>query len=95
LAGSFDIVDSENEPCLWVSDWLSAEIRGWQINQAQMSAAYERIKDRLHFLSYDADGIKVGRRALGGPIETTFPDLPRPIPEPPTADLSVESGAVA
>ena len=92
IAGSFDVADSENEPCLWPADWISGEVRGWQVSQGRLSQAFNRISGRLYFLSYDDDGIKVGGCSLGGTEETSFPDLPRPMPEAPAEDLSTAAG---
>ncbi len=88
LGASFDVADSENEPCIWLADWLSGEIRKWIVAQATLSPAYETIKDRLQFIGYDEHGVKVSYRELGGEVEKSFPDLPRPMPQPPAADLS-------
>lgn len=88
LSASFDVADSENEPCIWLTDWLSGEIRNWIVAQSTLSSAYETIQDRLQFIGYDEDGVKVSYRGLGGEVEKTFPDLPRPMPQPPVADQS-------
>ncbi len=93
LAASFDVADSENEPCIWLSDWLSGEIRNWIVAQASLSPAYETIKDRLQFIGYDEDGVKVSYQGLGGKVEKSFPDLPRPMPEPPAAAPSATEEA--
>lgn len=88
LGASFDVADSESEPGIWLADWLSGEIRNWIVAQGTLSPAYHTVKDRLLFLGYDDDGVKVSYRELGGEVEKTFPDLPRPMPQPPAADKS-------
>jgi hypothetical protein len=88
MRATFDVADSENEPCVWLADWLSGEIRSWTVAQGTLSPAYRRIKRKLNFVGYDENGVKAAFHKLGGQADQYFPDLPRPMPEPPVTDLS-------
>ena len=73
---SFAVADSEAEPCLWLSDWISNELRAWCYN-APFSSAFESIKPRVSFLGFRDDGVKCSSADIGGVADIEFPDLPR------------------
>lgn len=75
-AVSFTVADSSSEPCLWLSDWISNELRAWAF-QSSLSPELKRIKSRLSFLGFRKDGVKATSKEIGGVADREFPDLPR------------------
>jgi hypothetical protein len=75
---SFGIADSVSDPCLWLSDWISNELRAWCYN-VPFSAALESIKPCMSFLGFRTDGVKCSSKDIGGVADHEFPDLPRPL----------------
>ena len=75
---SFNVANSESEPCLWISDWVSNELRAWCFNKP-LSPELESIKPQMTFLGLRNDGVKCSSRDIGVLAETEFPDLPRPL----------------
>ncbi len=73
---SFSVADSKTEPCLWLSDWISGELRAWSFNKP-FSPELESIKPNMTFLGFRNDGVKCSSRDVGVAAETKFPDLPR------------------
>jgi hypothetical protein len=74
----FAVADSENEPCLWLSDWLANELRAWFHHQP-LSSAFEMAKVNMRFVGFDEHGVKHTSREIGGHGEEVLPDLPREI----------------
>jgi hypothetical protein len=72
---NFSVVDSKDEPCLWLSDWISNELRGWSLHRP-FSPELERIKSNMTFLGFREDGVKCTSKDIGGNPDREFPDLP-------------------
>ena len=75
-SASFNVADSRTEPCLWLSDWVSGELRAWAFNKP-LSSELESIKPQMTFLGFRNDGVKCLSHDIGVVAETEFPDLPR------------------
>jgi len=75
---TFAVADSENEPCLWLSDWLANELRAWFHHQP-LSVAFEKAKENIRFVGFDEHGVKHTSREIGGYGDEVLPDLPREI----------------
>lgn len=75
-SASFTVSDSKLEPCLWLSDWVSNELRAWAFN-SPLSPELESIKPQMTFLGFRNDGVKCSSSEIGGIAEQEFPDLPR------------------
>lgn len=73
---AFAVADSENEPSLWLSDWISNELRGWSLHRP-FSSELESIKSNMTFLGFRDDGVKCSSKEVGGHADREFPDLPR------------------
>ena len=73
---AFGVADSESEPCLWLSDWISNELRGWALHRP-FSSELESIKSNMTFLGFRDDGVKCSSKEIGGHADREFPDLPR------------------
>jgi len=73
---SFSVADSQTEPCLWISDWISNELRAWAF-QTPFSPELESIKSQMSFLGFRNDGVKASSKEIGGVADQDFPDLPR------------------
>jgi hypothetical protein len=73
---TFGVADSRGEPCLWLSDWISNELRPWSY-QRPFSAELESIKSNMSFLGFREDGVKCASKDIGGRADPEFPDLPR------------------
>lgn len=73
---SFNVADSVSEPCLWLSDWISNELRAWSFH-TPYSPELERVKSRMTFLGFMTNGVKATSTEIGGVAEREFPDLPR------------------
>jgi hypothetical protein len=72
----FAVVDSKDEPCLWLSDWVSNELRGWAFHRP-FSPELDGIKSNMTFLGFREDGVKCASSDIGGHADREFPDLPR------------------
>lgn len=75
-AVSFAVADSRSEPCLWLSDWISNELRAW-VFQKSLSPELESIKSNMSFLGFRSDGVKASAKDIGGVADQEFPDIPR------------------
>ena len=73
---SFTVADSASEPCLWLSDWISNELRNWSHN-IPFSPELESIKCCMSFLGFRDDGVKCASKDIGGVADQEFPDMPR------------------
>jgi hypothetical protein len=71
----FSVTDSKDEPCLWLSDWIS-ELRAWSFHRP-FSPELESIKPHMTFLGFKDDGVKCASKDIGGYADREFPDLPR------------------
>jgi hypothetical protein len=74
----FAVTDSELEPCLWLSDWIANELRGWCHHQP-LSKGFEKAKQNLRFIGFDEHGVKHTSSEIGGHGDEELPDLPREI----------------
>ncbi len=72
----FSVANSEDEPCLWLSDWVSNELRGWSLHRP-LSPELDTIKSNMTFLGFREDGVKCASKDIGGHADREFPDLPR------------------
>lgn len=88
-AASFTVADSKEEPCLWLSDWVSNELRSWAFG-SPLSPELESIKSCMTFLGFRNDGVKATSKEMGGIADREFPDLPRLLArgDPTKADAS-------
>ena len=75
---NFAVADSESEPCLWLSDWIANELRGWAHHQ-NLSPAFEKAKQNMRFVGFDEHGVKHTSRDIGGHGDVELPELPREI----------------
>jgi hypothetical protein len=75
---TFAVVDSESEPCLWLSDWLANELRAWFHHQP-LSSAFEKAKPNIQFVGFDKHGVKHISPEIGKRSGEDLPDLPREI----------------
>jgi len=87
---AFDVADSANEPCLWLSDWVSNELRAWSFHQS-FSAELESIRSHMTFLGFRDDGVKCASQELGGYADREFPDLPRELKR---SDMASDSSSL-
>ncbi len=89
-ASTFDIIDSHTEPCLWLADWISWEMRNWSVNpNFDFSSGFRSALPKMMFVSYDDNGVKVVGRKPGGHADFRLPDFPREFP----ADSTISSPA--
>ena len=75
---SFAVADSESEPCLWLSDWIANELRGWAHHQP-LSPGFQKARQNMRFVGFDNHGVKHTSRDIGGHGDEELPDLPREI----------------
>lgn len=75
---SFELRHSQDEPCLWLSDWISWEVGRW-FHGESLSSAFGKCAKMMTFLHYDDIGTKVETQTLGGNVSTEYPDYPRDI----------------
>jgi hypothetical protein len=75
---TFSLADSEKEPCLWLADWVSNELRAWA-HHSPHSAAFEKAKPNIIFIGFDSNGVKGSSKEIGGHADQTYPELPREI----------------
>lgn len=75
---SFGVVNSEQEPGVWVSDWLCWELGNW-LRTNSWSDEFEQKLSAIKFLCFDSLGTKILIERPGGRILRKFPDLPRVI----------------
>jgi hypothetical protein len=61
---SFAVADSESEPCLWLSDWIAHELRGWCFHK-DFSPSFEKAKGQMFFIGFDKHGVKRLSRDVG------------------------------
>jgi hypothetical protein len=91
-ASTFDIADSHAEPCLWLSDWISWEMRNWSVSAVpDFSPSFRSTIPNMLFVSYDENGVKVVGREPGGHADNSLPDFPREFPMDDTATPPTET----
>jgi hypothetical protein len=72
---AFTLADSTLEPILWLSDWISYELRAWTAGR-KFSSEFEQILSKISCCGFDELG-RMGRSASpGAEVDYLFPDLP-------------------
>jgi hypothetical protein len=75
---TFSTVDSKDEPCLWLGDWISNEVRHWCLHE-KVSPAFMKTQDSMSFVGYDSEGVRRRSKILGGIGEKSLPEIKRKI----------------
>ena len=75
---TFKLVESQNQPCLWIPDWISWELAKWYRGQ-KWSQYFENCFDKISFITFDHVMGKLTIDRPGGEVVSNFPDLPRQI----------------
>lgn len=78
LSRTFQLVESLNQPCLWIPDWISWELGKWYRGQ-KWSHYFESCFERLSFITFGQVEGKILIERPEGKIVSAFPDVPRQI----------------